>query len=422
MSITKLRRKEGLHYADGPPGLALGPPSPAAPRVLSVYEGFFAGGARALHSGVVAELHRTGGSSHSVLSIFREMRRESLLQVMTADSRYQALRLAGVRVASLGRRAHHTDLTSFTERELDLTARHVWRSDVVLALKEQPLHLLNHPGLPERPTVVCLHRTDPEHQGQAFTELRTAVDAGRIAVVVCCAEATRQAYRDAGIPDRLLTVIPNGVDLARFRPVTARSRRRIRRSLGLPATAPVVVFAARYDGMKNVPLLLAAAREFLHRRSDAHVVMCGAGMTAANTELYGQIQARIGDDPRLLLLGIRDDMPAIYAAADVVALTSSTGEAAPLCLIEGMMCGAVPVTTDIGDCSSIVDGYGFVVDPSPVAIAAAWEEAAARRAERAPALRRARSRFSHGRMTAAYAAVIAQVTGSRAPVPVRALG
>ncbi len=106
-------------------------------------------------------------------------------------------------------------------------------------------------------------------------------------------------------------------------------------------------------------------------------------------------------------------MPAIYAAADVVALTSSTGEAAPLCLIEGMMCGAIPVATDIGDCVSIVDGHGIIAEPLPAAISQAWAEAIARRVEWTPALEQSRARFSHTRMAAAYAAVIERVGGGR---------
>jgi glycosyltransferase involved in cell wall biosynthesis len=98
-----------------------------------------------------------------------------------------------------------------------------------------------------------------------------------------------------------------------------------------------------------------------------------------------------------------------------VALTSSTGEAAPLCLIEGMMCGAVPVTTDVGDSALIVAGHGLVAEPTAAAISAAWDEAIARRTEWAPALTRDRPRFSHTRMAAAYASVIEQVTDSRVP-------
>jgi glycosyltransferase involved in cell wall biosynthesis len=389
-------------------------------RVLSIFEGFFAGGARVVHSTLVKELHTAGGQTHSILSIFREMRRESLLQPMITDSRYLDLREAGVPIVSLGRTANHpghTELGTFSDREIEFAARQAARVDVVLALKEQPLGLINQYGFPLTPVVVCLHRSDPERQGQALIELRTAVDAGRVAAVVCCADSTKAAYAEAGLPASLLTVIPNGVDLSRFRPAPSRLRRKYRQMLGVPTDAATIVFAARFDGMKNVPLFLAAAREFLTRQSNHHVIMAGAGMSRANPNLLTLVERAFGEHPkslrRLNLLGVRDDMEAIYAAADVVALTSSSGEAAPLCLIEGMMCGAIPVATDVGDCSSIVDGHGIITEANPAAVTAAWDEALARRAEWTPALERSRLRFSHTRMAAAYATVLTNAAGPR---------
>jgi len=99
----------------------------------------------------------------------------------------------------------------------------------------------------------------------------------------------------------------------------------------------------------------------------------------------------------------------VYAASDVVALTSSFGEAAPLCLIEGAMCGAVPVCTDVGDSAAIVEGIGLVTPPEPEAIGAAWAEAIDRRPEFARPLAASRERFSHTRMIAAYATLIEEI-------------
>jgi glycosyltransferase involved in cell wall biosynthesis len=385
-------------------------------RVLSVYEGFFAGGARALHSSVIGDLHTMGGQTHSVLAIHREMRRERMRQPMGKDARYLALRRAGVRISSLGRTSTLT--RGFTEREVAKAARRIVEADVVLSLKEQPLRLLNHPELSLRPMVVCLHRSDPQNQGPDLEELRLAVGSGRVAGVVCCAESTRAAYAAVGVPAGLLTVIENGVDLARFRPPTTASRRGCRSGLGISDEARLVVFAARYDGMKNVPLLLASAREFLRADPAGEVILCGAGMTRQNPGLLADIATAMGQDADLLTrlhcLGLRDDMPTVYAAADVVTLTSSTGEAAPLSLIEGMMCGAIPVATDVGDCSSIVDGHGLIAPPDAQAISAAWSEAIDRRAEWKAALARSRPRFSLVRMTSSYSRLIKQAAAGAA--------
>lgn len=389
-------------------------------RVLSIYEGFFSGGARIVHSDVVLGLHE-GGQRHAVLSVNGEMYREETRQRMEDDVCYRSLTAAGVPVTSLGRTPGTPGgPETFTGPELAATTRAVAAADVILSLKEQPLGLLNQAGLPRRPVVVCLHRSDPENQGAALDELRTAVADGRIAAGICCAESTRAAYAAAGIPAGLLHVIPNGVDLLRFRPDPFR-RALLRTSLGIPERAPVIVFAARYATMKNVPLFLRAARAWLRRQPDGHVLMCGAGMTRANDCLRADIATAFGEDApladRLSLLGVRHDMETVYAAADVVSLTSASGEAAPLCLIEGMMCGAVPVATDVGDSASIVTGHGFLTPPDPEAIALAWSEAVARGAEFAPALALSRERFSRTRMIAAYTALIEQVRSRSGRVP-----
>lgn len=370
-------------------------------RVLSLYEGFFSGGARILHTDLVIQLHRRD-QEHTVLGLRSEVRRETLLQRCHDDPSYRRLVAAGIAVGALD---HADELGGW--RVHDALAN----ADVVLSLKEDPVRLLLTPGVPRRPAVVCLHRTDPENQGDGVHHLRRAIDVGMIRAVVCCARSTRVAYAAAGVPDELMHVIPNGVDLDRFQP-RPDDRDLLRRELGIPPDAPVVLLAARYAPMKNVPLFLAAARRYLAAHQDAHVIMCGAGMSATNEELRLAV-APLPD--RIHLLGVRPDMAPVYAAADVVALTSSFGEAAPLCLIEGMMCGAVPVTTDVGDAAAIVAGRGFVTPSEPQAIADTWADAVTRRPELLAALHECRDGFDRRHMVDAYVELLA-ATPSREPV------
>ena len=382
--------------------------------VLSLYEGFFSGGARILHSDVLAGLHGHD-QRHRVLSIHGQAHREATLQRMQDDASYRKLVAAGIPVSAL--RDGSTGPADFDEAELAAFEREASDADVIFTLKEQPLRLVNQAGTLDKPVITCLHRSDPENQGQALDQLRASVSTGAIAALVCCAESTRAAYRAAGIPADLLQVIPNGVDLRRFRP-DRQARARLRRALGITPDAPVIAFAARYDLMKNVPLFLRAAAVFLAAWPDAHVVMCGAGMTTANPHLTADL-ALVGleTSSRLHRLGVRDDPQVLYAAADVVSLTSAFGEAAPLCLIEGMMCGAIPVATDVGDCASIVACRGLLTMPDPDAIAGAWAEALARRDQFVPALLASRGQFGRRRMIAAYARLIHRVSNMPTPMP-----
>jgi glycosyltransferase involved in cell wall biosynthesis len=106
------------------------------------------------------------------------------------------------------------------------------------------------------------------------------------------------------------------------------------------------------------------------------------------------------------LLGIRADMPALYNAADLVVLTSAYGEAAPLALLEGMACGAVPVTTDVGDAADLVGDPRLVAGREATGIALAWEAAYEQREEHRGRIARHRHRLSEEHCFDAYAALI----------------
>jgi len=388
-------------------------------RVLSLYEGFFAGGARILHTDVVAGLHAEG-QQHSVLSIASAARRDSSVQYLHRDPRYLRLREAGVDVATLGRTAgtDALDPTTFTDRELHLAAGVIRRADVILSLKEQPLGLLlalQERGLmPDVPVAACLHRSDPAHSGPALSWLSAASSSGLLSAVISCAESTSDAYEPHLAPSTTRFVIGNGIDTDRFRPGSQNEKAITRLKLDVPADAPVVVFAARFDAMKDPGLFLRSVAVLAQKRPETHFLVCGAGMTRDNEAFRVLLsESGITDATHVHALGIRDDMPAIYQIADIVALTSAFGEASPLCLLEGAASGATPVTTDVGDSARTVEGIGFVTAHDPVQIAETWQRVLERRPELRELSLAARARLGRTRMIGEYATSIAGMLESR---------
>lgn len=378
-------------------------------RVLSLYEGFFAGGARILHSDVVLGLHGRGGQEHSVLSLTSRVQREATVQDMTDDPRYQQLAAAGVRMHTLGRSTQGEPLASdeFTDAEIQIAARAVHEADLVLSLKEQPLAILlalrDRGLMPDIPVAACLHRSDPMHSGPALGQLVQGAATGLVTATIACAHATDEAYARAGVAAGQRFVIANGIDTERFRPGTSRERSSTREGLSIPPEVPVIVFAARFDAMKNPGLFLRALARHRSLQPGAHYVLCGAGMTWKNAA-FRALAADSGVRPaaEIHAVGIRQDMPAIYQIADVVALTSAFGEASPLCLIEGAACGATPATTDIGDAAAQIEGFGVVTAADADAIASAWRSILEhRRALRRLALA-ARPRLDRARMIGDY--------------------
>jgi glycosyltransferase involved in cell wall biosynthesis len=387
-------------------------------RVLSLYEGFFAGGARILHTDVIAGLHAGSDQQHSVLSIASAARRDSSIQFLHRDPRYVRLTGAGVEVTTLGRIGGSDPLEpgTFTDRQLRIAAEAVRKADVILSLKEQPLGLLlalhERGMMPDIPVAACLHRSDPTHSGPALSWLSEAAATGVLTAEISCAQSTSDAYAPFLAPTTERHVIGNGIDIERFRPGTDDEQATTRQRFGIPVGAPVVVFAARFDAMKDPGLFLRSAALMSQNRPETRFLMCGAGMTMENDVFRALLdECGMGGSPNVHALGIRDDMPTIYQIADIVALTSAYGEASPLCLLEGAASGATPITTDVGDSALTVEGVGFVTTHDPAAIAATWEAALERRSELRGLSLAARARFGRQRMIADYASVVSSLIG-----------
>lgn len=176
--------------------------------------------------------------------------------------------------------------------------------------------------------------------------------------ILCCAEATRDVHVALGYAAGKMEVIPNGFDLARFRPDPAACAS-VRNELHLSANTPLVGIVGRFDPQKNHAGFLVAAGLLLRSRPDVHFVLVGAGIDSNNDELAA-VARRAGVFDATHWMGRRDDIPRLMAALDVLA-SSSFSEAFPNVLGEAMACGVPCAVTDVGDSAAIVADTGHVV-------------------------------------------------------------
>ena len=189
--------------------------------------------------------------------------------------------------------------------------------------------------------------------------------------ILSCSETARQVHVALGYAAEKMVVVPNGFDLTRFKP-DSDARHKIRTELDIPDESYLVGLMGRFDPQKNHAGFFEAAG-WLHRRMpEVHFVLAGRGIDRDNEELMGNI-ARAGVLANSHLLGLRDDMPSLMAALDVLS-SVSTSEAFPNVLGEAMACGVPCVVTDVGDSAYIVGNTGSVVASGDMAgLAAALE-------------------------------------------------
>ena len=193
--------------------------------------------------------------------------------------------------------------------------------------------------------------------------------------ILACADAVRRVHAAMGYDDGRMVMIPNGFDTNVFRP-DPDGRQRVRHERGIADNALVVGLPARFDPQKDHATFLAAAAKVLVTKPETVFVLCGEGMTLANTKLTHLIGDAGLPATAIQLLGEQRDMPAVMASFDVVVSSSAFGEGFPNVLGEGMAAGAIPVATDSGDSRAIIDGIGFIVPPrDPAALAHAIGDA-----------------------------------------------
>ena len=177
--------------------------------------------------------------------------------------------------------------------------------------------------------------------------------------ILCCSQTARDVHVSAGYDERKMMVIPNGFDLVRFRPDSG-ARVSVHTELGLSEDALLVGLIARYHPQKNHAGFFEAAATIHQHNPNIHFLLAGAGVEAGNLELRHTVQ-EAGVEEHTHILGNRRDVPRLMAALDVLASSSSHGEAFPNVLGEAMACGVPCVVTDVGDSAEIVGETGRVV-------------------------------------------------------------
>ena len=141
--------------------------------------------------------------------------------------------------------------------------------------------------------------------------------------------------------------IPNGVDLEKFGGQHPRLRDQaaeFRKVKGIPASAPVLLYVARFHKFKNHELLLRAFRLVADRFPDVRLILAGSGPLLPEIKRQA---ASAGDKVVFLGETTFHDLPLIYSAADIKVI-SSEYESFCFAAIEAMASGLPIVTTDCG--------------------------------------------------------------------------
>ena len=163
-----------------------------------------------------------------------------------------------------------------------------------------------------------------------------------------------------GRADNYVT-IRSGIELDRFgHPQVPRAETRA--ALGIPAEAPVIGTVTRLSPQKAPLDFVRAAGRIVQSHPQSWFMMVGDGPLRPDVEA---LAAELGITDRLVLTGLRRDVPELLAAMDLFTL-SSLWEGLPRVLPQAMATGLPIVATACdGSAEAISDGdNGFLVPSS----------------------------------------------------------
>lgn len=204
----------------------------------------------------------------------------------------------------------------------------------------------------KRPVVVSARGSDIN----VFSTLRTIrpflkFTLNRARHIIAVSGALRQAITNLGITAGKISVIPNGVDSAKFKRIPQAEARE---ALGLPTNHKIVISVGGLNPVKGFDLLIRAFKVLLHQQSrrDYSLVIVGEGPMRKQLE---ELIAEQGLNSHVRLPGMvpHSDLHRWYSAADVFCLASER-EGHPNVILEALACERPVVGAAVGGIPEIL--------------------------------------------------------------------
>jgi teichuronic acid biosynthesis glycosyltransferase TuaC len=206
--------------------------------------------------------------------------------------------------------------------------------------------------------------------------------------VIAVADNLYARVREAGVDESRVTVVPNGVDVARFAP---GSRDETRGRLGIRPDARLIVSVGHLSTRKGFHRIVAAMPRLIGEFPDLMLAIVGGpGAEGDARPVIAAAARQAGVESRVTLVGaVKPDRVAEWiAAADVFVLASSY-EGCPNVVLEALACGRPVVATNVGHVASMISPEAGIVVPTHdddalaaairTAFARQWDSAAIRR-------------------------------------------
>jgi teichuronic acid biosynthesis glycosyltransferase TuaC len=203
------------------------------------------------------------------------------------------------------------------------------------------------------PATITLRGTESGQAARPALRAKLAAALNRAKHVFAVADALKRVAVDVGTPPEKITVVGNGVDLEKFRPIPQHAARQ---ELALPLDASVLISVGGLVERKGFHRVIECLPALLEQVPNLYyLVVGGASPEGDMSAELRDLAARLGVADRVIFTG---PLPAQrlhvpLSAADVFVL-ATRNEGWANVFLEAMACGLPVVTTDVGGNKEVV--------------------------------------------------------------------
>ncbi|HEX5475572.1 MAG TPA: glycosyltransferase family 4 protein [Vicinamibacterales bacterium] len=234
---------------------------------------------------------------------------------------------------------------------------------VVLARMLRIPHLYDmHSSLPQQLANFSFSRS--RVLAALFRAMERFVIRGSRAVIVICPELQALVQTIThDVPAVLIENAPGSGDVGAF---DGGSPADVRRNLGLPADAPMVLYTGTFEAYQGLDLLFAAMPAVHAARPDVRLVLAGGDATQID-RARAEVR-RLGVEQAVLFAGRRraEEIPSLLSAAAALVSPRSTGINTPLKIYQYLRSGRPIVATRLLTHTQVLDdSVAFLTDATP---------------------------------------------------------
>lgn len=308
-------------------------------KILHIINSLETGGAQKLLADMLSQMSQFKGIEIAV-AVFK----------ITDSDNERILKESGINIINID--AHAMSLKSFLRlipimRGVDIVHAHLFAANYITAIANI---------FAKKPLIFTEHSTHNKRRDHRWLKPIEKFVYSRFDTIICISDQTAQSLSNwigSKISQKRITVIPNGIDITKYRDAPQKTPEEMFGRRGIP-----LLMVSRFVKSKDQPTVIRALRYV--NNPEAFLVFVGDGPLKGKCQ---KLAKETGLSDRVLFLGTRNDVPNIIKASSI-GIQASNWEGFGLTAVE-MMAGGIPVIASaVEGLKQLVENSGLLFRPN----------------------------------------------------------